>query len=287
MGSSAVNIVRCAAVAAPLVVCAGAAAESFSTRSVAVDVGATLRPSAGSFLSGEPVPGQEDLYLSPGQPLVTRSATLWGDFRDSVMASTWFARDRFGPSGPDGSAVYGEGFFGSVTGRPGGPAIVATEPIGTYVGTPDSGLAVNGQNGDPVDGDGLSPGFNGGVAGFGYSGIPGDVDMFSAPSLLGGEIRQSLFVAHLVLSDPTATLVGDDLIIGIRGVGGLRFPLDGGAAYGVDDTGVFPGFRLVQERVTFTNSLGTFTAIDLYIVPAPGGVGAIALGLAAGARRRR
>ena len=198
------------------------------------------------------------------------------------MASTWLALDPQGPRGQDASLAYGTGW-----------AAAATTPSGQTVHFPswnhslvisDAGLAVNGTLGDPVDGDGLSPGFVGGVAGFAWSpGPEANFEATSQPTLINDRFIDSLFLGHFVLTDPDAEIVGADLLVTlitgnpINPSLNARIPLDGSPGLAVPES--FEPYpirhHIEYERTTFTNSLGTFTALDMYLVPAPAALPAV------------
>lgn len=230
---------------------------------------ASLEPSSGSFVTQTAFPDGEGTSLVSGFT-VRRDGAAWRTDFDQTMASTWLAVDRWGPRGRDGNGAYGRGWFETVN-TPSGPLSV---PEGNFgIGGP--GLAINGNNGDPVNGDGLSPGFYANSGGFAWH---DDLDTPETPSdrsIINGLSRQSVFVGHFVLSDPNATLVGSDLFAFFTATSPdnqeyavYTIPLDGSLGRDSDSGDEVP-FWLEYERVTFTNSLGTFTALDMYLVPSP------------------
>ncbi len=262
----------------------------FEILSSAVIPDASITPSSGSFVTQDAVPGGEGVSLVDGVRVRTDPAA-WIAGLDVTMASTWLTHDRWGPKGRDGTATYGQGWFETAT----GPAGTARVPEAEHsLGGP--GLAINGNDGDPVDGDGLSPGFFAASGGFLWDREPGDFTR-SDRSIINGQPMQSIFLGHFVLSDPDATLVGERLLIGMEPIvpntyPGIFVPLDG--SRGVDllnsnpiTTGDEVPFWIEYERVTFTNALGTFTALDMYLVPAPSALAFPALALVPLLRRRR
>ncbi len=251
---------------------------------------ARLVPSSGSFVMQYAQPGLEDAFLNPDGYTVSTSGAVWRNTLDDVMSSTWVALDRYGPRGQDGTAAYGAGWFGETSG-PGGT--VARPEWNSSAAGPDSGFAVNGRLGDPVDGDGLSPGFFDSLGGSAwYASVETLFRAPSAVSMVNGRMIDSVFIGHFVMSDPGATLAGDPLFVQLFDDDDtrlqFRLPLDGS-----EPTEIFIGeeipYRLELERSTFTNPLGTFTAIDAHIVeiPTPPAAALFAVGIAAGARRRR
>lgn len=255
---------------------------------------ASLTPSSGSFVTQYALPDGENAFLAGdeaglGRCMVRNDAATWKTSLDDIMASTWLTVDRFGPRGHDGSAAYGTGWYEQKPTLPAGSPPVSVPEGSRSIGGP--GLVANGNNGDPVNGDGLSPGFFATEAGFAWWHELGEFSP-SGPSVINGVRKQSLFIGHFVLSDPNATLVGNPLLAffwptspGPEADGIYDIPLDGSRGFDPASGTTVP-FWLEYERITFTNSLGTFTALDMYLVPAPG-VGASLLCLLALARRRR
>lgn len=277
-------------VGASLALAPMADAYEFVLASAAVVPNGILVPSSGYFVTQHASPGMENAYLETqyfsggifiGHNIApTLGTDVWRFELDNLMASTWLALDPYGPKGLDGTASYGQGWYGfqSAPPRNGQPATNVHHPaFNSILGTEGAGLAVNGLYGDPVDGDGLSIGFFGDRAGFAWSaGIENSFDAFSESSVLLGAEQDSLFLGHFVLSDPGATIIGDDLLVSFRRsspgpeAGKLvRLPLDG-SPYAI--AGVT--LQLSFERTTFTNSLGTFTALDMYLVSSGTPIGA-------------
>lgn len=268
------------AASAVLVVSASALADPFTLSTVFVrpDNQGWIEPSSGSFVTQLPLVDMEDAYVDERRIAVLPHPSLWSGEFDYVMTSTWLAVDPYGPYGRTGADPYGTGwatYFDTPSG------VVHAPTYAFSLGGTVSGLAVNGLLGDPVNGDGLSPGFVGGVAGFAWG--PSKDDSFQARSLfsyVNGRGVDSSFVGHFVLSDPTATLAGPALIVAFSRVSPgpeaatlNALPLDGSAGRvvrsatsGSISLGAEVPIHLESERTTFTNSLGTFTAIDLYIV---------------------
>jgi hypothetical protein len=259
------------------------AVASFSLRAASVINEESITPSAGSFITQQPSPGQEGAGLTDGWVSVKTDHDTWFNDFDTLMASTWLAVDPYGPKGVNGTDAYGTGWSGVKTDDDGhDPIHIPT--FNSVLTTPTGGLAVNGQNGDPVDGDGRSPGFVGGSSGFAWgAGVEDAFNAFSGTSSVNGAMVDSVFLGHFVLTDPNAILVGADLLLTINYIPHLRAPLDGGILYDHHDPGSTWPLRIEYERTTFSNSLGTFTALDMYLVqdgfrflPAPG-TGALAL----------
>lgn len=277
-------------IAATAVVTLGSTAAAYDVLPVSIVPDAVLQPSSGNFITQLAAPGQEGLYLTASNVLVTTARPDWRDSRDAIMTSTWFTMDPYGPNGFDGGATYGTGWARAAFGLPPGSPPVNVPMYEHVLSTPDSGLAINGNNGDPVNGDGLSPGFAGGIAGFQWgAGIDFSFRAAAEDSVVNGEFVESMYLGHFVLSDPTAHLVGDDMLFRVEfnGIDSELFllPLDG-TQVSIDFDGDERSFRLEYERTTFTNSLGTFTALDMYLVPTPASTIPL-LALLPALRRRR
>jgi hypothetical protein len=269
----------------------GSAEALFNVASVAVTPYETLTPSSGSFVTLLDAPDQENFYLVPsqtgeGKVSVTLDPSTWSTDRNNIMSTTWLALDRLGPRGHSGTAPYGEGWFGTGTVAP-STTVHLPEWNGALTGVnAGSALAANGALGDPVNGDGLSPGFVADNAGFAW--FAPETENYSAPSaptVINAQLLDSLFIGHFVLTDLNADVVGGDLYItfqndtpGPEAGQSYYFPLDG--SLGAYD------YRIVTERTTVTNDLGMFTAVDMYLVPSPASLAPL-LGVALGARRRR
>ena len=236
----------------------------------------SITASSGAFVTQFPEPDLENAYLNQYNIAVTPDAVVWRQELDFVMTSTWLAVDPFGPKGRLGTDPYGRGWATYVS----GPAGTTHAPTFTFsLSGHDAGLAVNGTLGDPVNGDGLAAGFVGGLAGIAWG--PSERDGFQAHSLLSnvnGRQVDSLFVGHFVMSDPNARLVALPLIVGFSGrspgaeATTVNFvPIDGTPGRQLTDTSPITlgdeiPYHIESERTTFTNSLGNFTAIDLYLV---------------------
>jgi hypothetical protein len=265
------------AAGAVLVLATGAIADPFTLSSIGLLFGdqGVIRPSQGSFITQLAEPDYENAYLLANNIAVTPDPTIWRNEPVLVMTSTWLAVDPYGPKGRLGTDAYGTGWATYKN----GPAGITHAPTFTFsIAADDAGLAVNGTLGDPVNGDGLSPGFVAGHAGFGWG--PSEHDGFQARSLfssVNGREVDSLFVGHLVLSDPGADLASTRLMVAFSGgspgaeAGTVnRMDIDGSPGEMLSGGGVPTGveipFHIESERTTFTNALGTFTAIDLYLV---------------------
>lgn len=247
-------------------------AANFTVVTAAVLNDNSITPSAGSFRTQLPQPNAENAFLTSGNITVLNDRITWRDNLDQLMASTWLDLDPLGPAGVDGNATYGTGWSRTLT-DPAGNNPVNVPAANASIG--DFGLAVNGANGDTVNGDGLSPGFFADPSGFGWSApIEDDFEVNSAFSQVNARGIESIHAGHFVLTDPNASLVGGDLLVVLDANAGYFYlPLDGGFGNEIHPiTKEILGptlFRLEYERTTFTNSLGTFTALDMYIVPAP------------------
>ena len=256
--------------------------------------GASITPSSGAFVTQNAAPDEENLYLvgsdsASGKLLVDNGAGTWKNNLDALMASTWLSVDRFGPNGQDGAAAYGTGWYGTAPTLPPGSPLVHVPGGERSIGGP--GLVANGLNGDPVNGDGRSPGFFADASGFAWWNDHGTATE-SAGSFINAQRFSSIFIGHFVLTDPNATLLGEDLLAFFwphtpqPDAGEVyNIPLDGSLGSTLDGSATVP-YWLEYERTTFTNSLGTFTALDMYLVPAPAAVLPL-LALAPLARRRR
>ncbi len=275
-------VVACALVCPP-----AAHAARFNLVTAAVTTDHSVVPSSGAFLTQFAQPGLENFFV-PNDLIVTDGPIDWRDSLDEIMTSSWVAMDRLGPKGADGAAAYGTGWKGTKPLLSGG-SVHLPEATFRFRDSPDGFLA-NGQGGD-IDGDGLSIGLFGGDLGAQWTaGTP--QGLLSLPTRINGVTRHSMFVGHFALSDPDAVLVGEDLLVGFDPTSPgpeagrqYRVPLDG--TRGADRiTGDTVPFRLEYERVTFTNSLGTFTALDMYLVPAPAAAAPLLLGVGLPRRRR-
>ena len=270
-----------------------AGAFKFSGAAVRPDL--SIRPSSGKFITQAPAPGQEGAFMNDTHTAIRNDRPTWRDNLDTLMASTWLAQDPYGPFGQDGTASYGEGWFTVLSGPSGAGTPVHVPTYNYSLATSTSGLAVNGERGD-IDGDGLSPGFDGGSAGFTWEPGPDfGLQGYSERSLVNNRMTHSVFLGHFVLENPDATLIGDDIYIfavgpNLQEDATIVAPLDGRMGRQVVDTYPFTlgdkvPYWLEYERTSFTNSLGTFTALDMYLVPAPATLLPL-LALAPVARRR-
>lgn len=266
------------AAGAVLMLAASAIADPFILSHVAVrsEGDGAIIANSGYFVTQLAAPNHENAYLDQHNVSVTPALPVWRNEFDFVMTSTWLAVDPFGPKGRLGNEPYGTGWATYAT----GPRGTLHAPTYTFsLAAKDGGLAVNGQLGDPVNGDGLALGFFGGRSGFAWG--PSEKDSFQAHSLfsvVNGRSVDSLFIGHFVLSEPTDTLLGLPLVVGFsnRSPGPEAstlnlLPLDGAPGRQITwtnpiTTGEEIPFHIESERTTFTNSLGTFTAIDIYIV---------------------
>ena len=181
-----------------------------------------------------------------------------------LMGTTWLAMDPLG-----GASGY------SGVSNPGPPLI-------DEFSTPPAPL-VTGHNGEWLggDNDGLQDDGSaivGGAAGAAWGPGPSmNFSMDSEVSLVNGASVDSVFIGHFAPTDPSATLVGGDILSVIDGVNTYT-PLDGSPGTG--------GYSLAYERGV--TSLGA-VYIDMFIVvPTPGVAGLLGIaGLAAVRRRRR
>jgi hypothetical protein len=248
-------------VAASAVVALAGSSYGFIVNSLSLTPGSTLAPSSGSFVNS-----YSGFYLGAGKGIVTGDGNAWNDSRSYIENTTWLAIDRAGGAdGFSGSASYGKG--GTVTNVPefnlGNGVELFTGTGGTEVGLLNDGSA-----------------FVGGTAGYAWSApAAAGFEAPSAVSNVNGVPVDSIFIANLVLSDPAANLVGDDLFAKIDledGNGGqdIFLPLDG-------SEGTF-GFSLLFERDRqFEGQLEVFI-----VVPTPGAAGVLGLAGLAAIRRR-
>lgn len=258
-----------AAVALALAAASSAPAADFVIRGMLLLPDAVIQPSAGSFIVGVPEPDAEGSLLQANTTVYNDPISWIEDF-DHLVASSWLAMDAYGPKGLDGTAPYATGWNGFAMHPAGASAHVPawTEALLTK---PNSGFAVNGMNGDPVNGDGLSPRIYAGPAGLAiYSSIDDSFESFSAYSVVNDRYVDSIFLGHFVLSNILAEIeghaVGFTIYEGPSSPALLKAPLDGSHAIANAKP---TAYRIEYERLVVSTSLGDFPAIDMYLVHDP------------------
>jgi hypothetical protein len=244
------------AFAASAVLALAGSSYGFIVNSLAIQPNASIAPSSGSFLNS-----YAGFYLGAGKGIVTGDGNFWSSQRSYIEGTSWLAIDRAGGAdGFSGSASYGKA--GVVFNVPefnlGNGVELFAGVGGTDVGLLDDGSA-----------------FLGGASGYAWS-APASAG-FQAPSsvsAVNGEDVDSVFIANLVLSEPGATLVGEDLFAKIDGQD-VFLPLDG-------SPGTF-GYQLA-----FENNRQLQGQVEVFIViPTPGAAGLLGVAGLAAIRRRR
>jgi hypothetical protein len=251
----------------------------FVVNQFAVQPGAAITPSTGSFVNYA-----SGYYLGPGS-VVIDSRTSWKAYGAYILNTTFLAVDPAG-GGPDVDGYTNS--FSRVLAGPGGDPTVPqfSGSTANWLGTP--GLLADGSK------------IDGGVAGVSWG--AGSGDSFNAPSgfsPVNGVSVEHLFFGYFVLTDPNATLTGEDLLM-TENLGGGQgqnwfLPLDGSPSYKIDpDTGAhIPGPYAIQYEHHSAPALpgrGQTAVLKGFvaIVPTPGAAGMLGMaGLAAIRRRRR
>jgi hypothetical protein len=252
---------RVALVVAAVGVSLGETAGAFVVDHVRIAPGASIEPSAGSL-------NVDHQWLGPERLLVRGDPIPWQLDRDLVEANTFLALDERG-----GASDYSVTAFPKV-GTP-FPIPRWTDPTGLDFGSGVPGV----DSGILADGSGILGGATG--ASWGPDPTVPPREARSLESLVNGRTIDSMFIGTLSLTDPGATLIGDDLVAlidpdddGPMGLWDVPLGLDGGA-------GPF-GLRLELERDRLYAG-----HVEMFIVVPAGGPLAAALVVAAGAGRRR
>lgn len=227
----------------------------FTVYQLAIQPNATIAPSSGGFVN------QASIHSPAG--MVTGSYLTWKFYGSYIATSTWLGVDRYGGGGT---------YFGQV----------ANATMTAFIPAPEW----NNDTGNILGGPGLgaanpAPNIDGGDAGVTWG--AGDLANFAAPSAVSpvnGTPIDSLMIAQFVLTDPNATLTGDDLLVTFLS-GDVFVPLDGSKAAEAP-------VRIEYERELIADGQEALVRAFLVAVPTPGAMGLMGItGLAALRRRRR
>ena len=200
-----------------------------------------------------------------GVNLVLGYAGNWRSYRNYISSSSWLALDRWGGDGD---------FFGVEHGP--GPPVHAPEWNGRTAYDLGGGRTFVSND----LGTSLISGIDGGPSGY-VIGLPSVPELsLSAPSAISpvnGTPKDSIFFGNFILTESSATLVGDDLVFIIDGVDHF-LPVDG--------TPGTSGFYIEYE--TFVAPANGLSGIRAFLVaPAPGSATLLAgFGFVAAHRRR-
>lgn len=233
----------------------------FVVNQFALQPGATLSPSSGSFVNYG-----SGYFLGPGSVVVDSRAT-WKNYGNAVLNTTWLAVDPDG-GGPDVDA-YTNSFSRVLAGLGGDPSVPEfSGSTANWLGTP--GLL---NDGSAIDG---------GVAGVSWGAGSGDsFNATSSVSPVNAVSVDSIFFGYFVLTDPNATLTGTDLLMTINLGGGnsenVFLPLDG--------TPSAQGYAIEYEQQLAPD--GSTVLKGFVVVPTPGAMGLMGIAGLAAIRRRR